>query len=423
MKNIQGTIGLNHTHINQQGKIVFCLGSNGGPFDRKSDGTYDRSMPLTSLPILRPGIDIAIVPAGELEAATATFYQEMLGLEPWQIQFAPGSFCALESSVCGNMQAELRSMAGADSTLLTYNQHEAAEWLSHRIATPLYGDSWRWRVEFGKMSLHRHINPAKQQSLSLTDIDGIRAPRGYVADTTEELIQAFDALTSDSIRFLVLKPAFSDAGEGIQYVSARNSKKLCEYPFTLGPVILEERITFASHQNIPISPSIHWAGSAVGVPTNQVVENGEYQGTCYPAVLPPSIASQASSMVRTYVDYAKPEGLGGLDFIGGQDGNLYLCDVNNGRCTEAIPPLLFASLYGGEKGVLLAQKWIPKGSVRALWDRLLCKGIAWFPGRDEADVSGVFPLMHLDGVTGMLVARAPTVPEAQSLLRTAIHPL
>lgn len=412
--------GLCHQHINPTGGIIFCLGDSGGPFDRKGNDMYERSAPLTALSALRPGIDIAIVPDGELEQAAATFYRQILGLESWQIQFAPGGFRTLETSVCGDMEARIYELARNGSfVLVTSYVHDAAEWLAERIQVPLYGDSWRWRKQYGKVALHSHIDPSKQHSPALDQLDGLTIPKGYVADTRAELMNAFSALVSAGNTKLVLKPAFADAGEGIIYLTKHDRRQIEEYDFKFGPAILEERIALAYDRELGghVSPSIHWAGPFTGLPTSQMVEDTEYKGMCYPARLVEPLYVQAISMVRAYVEFSKPKGFGGVDFICDRDQRLFLCDVNNGRCTEAIPPLLFASQYGvTDQQVLLTRKYCPEDSIWALWSRLEAAGSAWHPGQSSG---GVFPLMHLEEKTGMLVAQAPTVQEARALLRQA----
>ncbi len=417
--------GLCHEYINPAGPIIFCLGRDGGPFDRRSDGVFDKCLPFTALPALRPGLDIAIIPTGEASLEVAGFYQEILGLESWQIQFAPGAFYTLETCVCGDMEEEIRNYAkGVSAVLLPYNKHEAAEWLADRLGVPLYGDSWRWRKQYGKIALHPHINSNKCTGIVLERVPGLRIPTGFIADTSDELETAFFTLRKQGLRNFVLKPAFSDAGEGIVYLTSKDIQRITDYSFNLGPVILEQRIDLAYDPEIrcPISPSIHWAGKFHGLPTSQLVERGEYQGTCYPARLSEKLAQQAQAMVRAYVDFAKPAGLGGIDFIASKEGDLYLCDVNNGRCTEAIPPLLFAAQYKGanDTAVMLARKYVPDCSLRAMWDKLQALRIAWSPGQ-EGTAYGVFPLMHLDGVSGMLTAFAPNMTESRALLTQAME--
>jgi hypothetical protein len=422
---INGRTGLRHEHIGSDKRIIFCLGDSGGPFDRRGGEVYEQSTPLTALAALRPGLDIAIVPSGEEEVEVAGFYQQTLNLEPWQVQHAPGNFCTLETSVCGDMEEELRNLAAAmPSMLVPSYRHDAADWLAERLGLPVCGDTWQWRRQYGKVSLHRHVNEHKRMFTSLDELSLFRTPRGYVADTSAELSEAFKRLIADGVTRLMLKPAYSDTGEGIIYLNGRDKRKVENYEFTLGPVIIEERIAVAFDLNLggPISPSIHWAGFATGAPTSQVVENGEYFGTCYPAGLSEKLHRQAVDMVKAYVRYATPKGLGGLDFVCGEDENLYLCDVNNGRCTEAIPPLLFASQYTNPDipHILLARKYIPDCSIWAIWERLQANGIAWQPQQKETGF-GVFPFMHLDSKAGMLIACAPTVFEAKEMLRRAVQ--
>jgi len=410
------TVGIRHEDIaGSSGRILFSLGGRGGMFDRTSEERDDLYMPARAIPILRPGTtgDVAILPRHHLVQEFADFCMDVLGLGEDQIQVARGEFSTLEKSFCGNEAARVREFArGNEFVLMPYSRHDAVDDLSRRLGIPVLCDPPVWRRQNGtKAALHPYISPQEIHQ-PLCNVDGLRIPRGFVATTTEELLEAHRRLHSRCI----LKPTDYDGGEGI--VNPASRRRLEEYNFATGDVVLEESIELALGPDGVRSYSIHFVGDKIGCLTEQSVAGGVYSGTQVPAEAPPELIAEAEEMCRIYIKKTRPVGVGGIDFLFGANGKLYMDDPNTGRWTEAFFVLLFRKLYSTE-GVVISRRITPSASILTFWERLRSAGIAWQPKVGETNARGVFPLSYLPGIHGVLIASGTNTAEVRQLLKHA----
>ncbi len=415
--------GLHHGLLNPNGGIVFCLGGAGAPIDRASDAAFDQTVPWYAVPMLRPGIDIAIVPFYDGVQNIVYALAELLGLESWQIQIAPGTFAQLETCVCGNMEAELKQRISLGSwVLVTYHHHPGAVRLSRRLGIPLVCDSWEWRENWGKRCLHPHINLVQNSGPSLEELSEFCVPRGFMADTTDELLEASRRLRAGGVKKMLLKPVDGDGGVGIEYFSAIDDGLLRRHGFAHGTMILEENVVTSARSAI-VAPSIHICGGHVGVPARQALAGDTFLGLRYPSGLSDDMCQSVVRMARAFVQRAQPTGLGGLDFIQGTDGHMYLIDLNVGRMTEAMPLIFCAEQHGQElstSGVWMSRKFTPESdNLPGLLQQLTEDGLL-LPAANGAIHSGVMPIVYRKDYGGMFVAYGTTSAEARELLDNAV---
>jgi hypothetical protein len=130
--------------------------------------------------------------------------------------------------------------------------------------------------------------------------------------------------------------------------------------------------------------------------------------------VPKSFQKTADRYMQTFIQHIKPKGPGGVDFLSVK-GLPVLSDINTGRFNGAHFPKLFLNRYApGSHFYCWKCKPSKVADVYGFWNKLVAAGIAFIPGRTT---EGVFPLLHLRGMSGLYIAIASTNARAEAIYR------
>jgi len=237
---------------------------------------------------------------------------------------------------------------------------------------------------------------------------------GYTCSTREELLVAYRLLDMPEV---VIKPVFGAAGEGIEFVSSGDY--LASYSFPMGDVCLEELLELdRADDGVVLSPAVHYFGTSIVGTTavDQIMVGTNYAGW-RKSQAPKSFQEITLRDVRHIIKAIQPKGPGGFDFLS-VGGAPLLSDVNTGRFNGAHFPKLFVEMYAPGQA-MFCWKFEPPSTldVVTFWSRLINRGIALRPG---FDISGVFPILFLPGLSGLFIAVAGTNEEAKALHEEAL---
>eukprot|EP00960_Hanusia_phi_P045811 757441-Hanusia_phi.AAC.1 len=216
-----------------------------GPRPEYKKESQRYNLPARVLSLLRPGLDIAILPgAHERTRHFWEFCKEVFGYEDWQAVFTSGNIYNMDDDTDDTMVDTLREIitsSNCEWTLVPYCvTSQFQRWADKLSDLPveIFGEDLEWIDTYGnKGALHRHIQsldvPSVIESLDPTII----VPKGYTCSTSADLVKAYELIGSKEV---VVKPIYGAAGEGIIFVS--DVEALQTYDFPYGIVCLEEKL-------------------------------------------------------------------------------------------------------------------------------------------------------------------------------------
>jgi len=376
--------------------------------------------------MLRPGLDICILPGGH--APTRAYWewcQEEIGLEDWQVLFTPGTKYNMDEDTTPEMVEALKVLVagsgGAQWTVIGYCATEPflrwAEELTDLPGVEIFCETPEWLDEFGhKGCLHRRMSSLDTPCMIERIDPSIRVPRGYTCSTSEELQGAYKLLGGGAV---VIKPVFGAAGNGILFPTTE--EEIAAYEFPMGDVCLEEKLKLdLSPDGTEFSPAMHYIdGEWIGPDfLEQIMEGVRYVGWRKSAVSG-AFRDESIRVLRKFLDASRPRGAGGVDFLS-SNGEPYLSDMNTGRFNGAHVPLLFKREHAPDSTFFcFRSKPFPGLALKDLWLKLDAEGVCYHP-RDGKSGRGVFPVMFWEGVASVWVAMGDSQEHCLELYQRTI---
>jgi hypothetical protein len=211
-------------------------------------------MTMRTLSLMRPEIDLIILMKHDIALRQWETYKDILGLRDSQVIWTSGENFHIDDDIDDDVLRELieriQSAGAATQWVLTpYAVHaKFVRWSGAVLALPnvsLFGEAPEWTAQFGDKSiLHRHIKSLDTPAVIDTIDAEIVVARGYVCESTEELLHARKLLQDVDV---VLKPIHGASGVGI--LISPDQKALEEYTFPIGAVNLEEKLNLDLDDN------------------------------------------------------------------------------------------------------------------------------------------------------------------------------
>jgi hypothetical protein len=376
-------------------------------------------IPVRPVSLLRPGVDIVILPRHDAVEEFFQFCVTALRLKRWQVLWTSGKSFLLDKDIKRELLPSLEKIATAGSvTLVPYSvTSRFLEW-GNDISHFVIGDGKEWAKKFGgKAILHPPAKGKKGLTLPAQLLE-VSVPRGYFCKSTEDLLEAYFQLKQAGVKDVMIKPIKGSMGSGIEILWDLNN--LFNYSFPNGPVVLEEMVhADRDPAGNVVSSSVQYMGDQLfpGV-TDQILQGLTHTGDRLPSMASPAFQAELYEAAVRVHKWLGPQGPGGLDFLS-VDGHPLLIDPNLGSFTETHPFRIFHQRYSPAacgKGI----KIFPSASqsIDDLWSKLEGKGIAFHPGKDE---NGVFPLGYLKGWIGMLAVFAKTHKQVERLHKKALE--
>ncbi|EKX35003.1 hypothetical protein GUITHDRAFT_146829 [Guillardia theta CCMP2712] len=392
-----------------------------GPRPEYKKESQRYNLPARVLTLLRPGLDIAILPgAHERTRHFWEFCKEVFGYEDWQAIFTSGNIYNMDDDTDDCMVETLRGIitsSNCEWTLVPYCvTTQFQRWADKLSDLPvqIFGEDLEWINTYGnKGALHRHIQsldvPSVIESLDPTII----VPKGYTCSSCSDLVKAYELIGSKEV---VIKPIYGAAGEGIIFVS--DVATLQSYDFPYGVVCLEEKLDLdKAPDGVAISPALHYnEDQFLGEDfVDQIMKGTTYMGWRQSKV-EPSFQDEARRCLRAFIKGSMPKGPGGVDFLSVK-GVPYLSDLNTGRFNGCHTPKLFRSMYSPDAHFYCWKCTTPEElHVGQFYKQLQEAGCAFVPGQSKY---GVFPLLYLQGKSAMFIALAEDEEECLKLYHTA----
>lgn len=372
------------------------------------------------LPAVRSGIDLIALPQLQEVEELWSCWASAHALASWQvIWFNPRlDMC---SGVCGDTPAlalleVLQSLPSIPeptehSCLYPMYVTSAVEEVAQRFGLHVIGDRANHllcQLACAKGWLHPHINP-QRRGPSLRDLkqswgSGARGPRGYIASSSAELLQAFRALheeTPKGTRF-VLKPSWASGGDGI--IMGVSEAQLLNFEFPLRmdcTAILEELIETVESADNNQSPTLYMLGGKVCGPLAEqlLAEGGAVNlGNRWPSALPQEIASACTDLAQLIHGAWGLQSQWGMDFVFDRTGVPIVVDLNMGRPNGNFAVRLWESRFAQRLFLHTASWRVPEGiHADEVFTKLRLAGLAWdtellrgvimyqiFPGLDSS---------------------------------------
>ncbi|CAK0886399.1 unnamed protein product [Prorocentrum cordatum] len=267
-------------------------------------------------------------------------------------------------------------------------------WLSEialeatKVDMPIIGDPEDHRLmplSAAKGWLHPPVGARERSCLRavLSGLGGrVRAPKGFVADSAEELREALAQLRREcpaGTRF-VLKPTEGSGGCGVVLDASEAHLDAFAFGPSGGSAILEEMIV---GRDAPQSPTLYMLGDTPCGPfADQVLADdcSTNLGNRFPSVLQDD--DLFSACVKASQEINKTWGMTsnwGLDFVIDKGGDAVIVDINMGRPNGNLAVRLWASLSDSPLTVFTGMWTIPlKGpSIDSIFASLRAANILW----------------------------------------------
>lgn len=346
--------------------------------------------------------------------------------------FTPDEDYLMDADIRKYLLPDLLRRFNSNTTLHPYQATpEFYDWagiLEREKGVKIYADRkredlrWWWGH---KGAYHRWIDDLDTPS-PLEEL-GLPIPKGYVAQTKDELLVAKRMLPTE---VAVAKPIFGAGGFQIEFLTDDNIDQY-EWPFDpitnqRMPVAVQERLEIARDEFGERVFSYQFETKhPMGRLTRQIMdrETGKvWSGNRVPADVSPQFEAKSKQIVHTLVSHTQPFGDGGVD-IADVHGQPVIIEVNGGRPTGAHMPKRFQEAFAPKAPHFVFQKVEPNGySPIQVWDML--EG-ARMPRSNEKVVfqperqQGVFPIVWLPHSWGMLASFGQSFEEANDQLLAA----
>ncbi|MBI4836026.1 MAG: hypothetical protein HY817_02085 [Candidatus Abawacabacteria bacterium] len=377
---------------------------------------------------LRPHTTL-IVPDHSAIRAHITFLEHTLGQYTRQklhTLYTADKAYLLDDDINASLLHEVRAVIathlrnGRGTTIAPYRANRPFHtWRNQIIETDVdhIGDDEDFISRYGNKSvLHRNIARPKEPALLETRDGSINIPKGYICDTQEDLVQAFERLRQEGIQEMIIKPTHGSTGEGIQKVNTL--VEVAAYTWPTGPFVLEACLPLDTDDDgKEVNCSLQFIGQhIIGEPTAQIINGTHWEGNVVPGLSPASFASDAQRQAQAALHILATKGHkgpGGFDFLLAR-GKAFLVDPNIGRYTGAHVPKYWSEYFA--PGKAWATLEMPHHlSVEGAWEKLCRKEIAYDHDRQH----GVFPICHLEGMWSMHIAIAKDARSAYRMIMEA----
>ncbi|CAG9463223.1 unnamed protein product [Pedinophyceae sp. YPF-701] len=432
-------------------------------------------IPCLSLSLLRPGIDVAIVPGTDAVREYAALVAEALGITDQQIVYTSNTSAVMDDDVDDDTIVRIKG-----ALLGTNTPADAAAPPPPMGAAIIPFEASksfrRWSSQLGEFHVQTYAEEPPNAAARTQGAWGTRAwmhrrartpdapsplelaakakgitvetPHGYVCSNVDELVKAFDLLraasekrqkersaaeeakhsygfaaqsqaASEPEQFqAVLKPAVGILGEHVLTIT--DSEQLRLYAFSAGEVVLEEHLQLdRASDDLQLTLMVPFENGKVLA--NEIMDKvvvGNYVAGLRPTMAPRKLAAKAAELAGVLVAAAAPATAGALHFfiVNG-------APVLSGMSSSAFAPLLAAMHFvrqcapAGSKYFMW--RFTPPASVTAqrFYSTLEQKGVAFQPG---SRTRGIFPALYLKGVECVCVAISSTALDCALLHDKAI---
>jgi len=366
------------------------------------------------LPAVRPGYDLVALPALPEVEELYDCWSKQQGLAAWQaIWFAP----RLESDLKEAPEAackEVFEKIPGHIDLASVRFYPMYLVQSIKASAESYGvqvigdeaDHWLGELSSAKSWLHPHINPEKRgPSLRECGIEcsGARGPRGYIASSTAELLDAFRTLQAEMPRGtrFVFKPSWASGGDGIIIDVTEEQLRDFIFPAKDGcTAILEELIEGLADLQ---SPTLYMIGSeSCGALADQLLSSGGVvnEGNHWPSLLPETMAQTCLAAARAIQKVWCLKSQWGLDFVIDRHGVPIIVDLNMGRPNGNFAVRLWESSFC-QPLFTHSSSWIVPAGLKAktLYGLLADADLLW----QEEALQGVLIYQFLSGQASSFV--------------------
>lgn len=362
--------------------IVYVIGSiEGYRYDGDSlDWLY---LPMRWLPVARPADTFVLPDVWPLREFAPFVEETLLGGCPLQIIWVSASHYLLDRAIASNpaVIGRLQELAQERAVFVPYTAatSEFRDWFARLGDAGVCGELPEWGDRFAtKEILHPWADEPDGQSLA--QLWRLPAPGGYNAKHTQELLEAWCLLQRGGVTRVGIKPLRGAFGDGIIPLTGLDPEEVAtalrRYPFSHGPVALEEWLEIDSDPLGEISWSTHYIGPRLfAPPTRQLVQNGVSVGNITPG-FEEALSNQLNGYTQRLIGETTPQGVGG--FNGPVvNGIPYLTDVNTGRLTGVCSSLAFREQFCPEAITLNRKLGSPRMDVWTAWALLQQAGIAF----------------------------------------------
>lgn len=357
-------------------------------------------IPARVLPLVNRESDRIILPSGNAELKEFfLFCKKLLGLRDEQAIWTSGKSYLLDDDIRKELMPILKRTVNKKLRIVPYSV--TAPFLSWALglSCEIVGDEESWTRKYSDKSIIHPRPKTRGREILLENITGVRVAKGYSCCNKTELLLAGNLLTEAGIKKgFIIKPAVGTTGEGIVFINS--TKELEKYHFSMGKVIIEERLIVDKDKNgRVIAPSAQFLGANLYEEImDQEIRDTAFEGNVCPSKAPQSLQEEIFSMSKIVLDWMKPKGPGGFDFLS-VNNEAYFTDPNTGRFTGAHPSRIFRDLYAPGK-MFKSWKINPTSDIWSFWKKVENRGVAFYPGHSKV---GIFPLCYLKNIWGMII--------------------
>eukprot|EP00049_Salpingoeca_infusionum_P017289 m.352412 g.352412 ORF g.352412 m.352412 type:complete len:1261 (-) comp16516_c0_seq1:279-4061(-) len=388
--------------------------------------------PGAALCLMRPKTDIVLLPDVPESHEFAEFCRELLSLEDQQVVFTEDTNSFMLEGNQNNVAALVKSIVDRPrpgEKLMLYPRKVTGA--MRRWLTPIetegllvYGNSTLGLRATSTGILHRAIESADVPSLLEEVAPHIRVRRGFVCSSSDELVQAFQALRDEttvaeggefSVRVRAMRLSTGP-------VIAHSEEELRLYDFPIGDVVLEvhnPRDGLVVGDNSVCTVLVLWVAETILSP---VIVQRNSNG----ALL--TVRSvELTEGIQLAVDWAKElhaktkvsaVGAGSFEFTLDNDVPT-LVSISNGFTTEHFVTLFNVKYNRKTRHFFSWQFTAPENmDVWTFWYRLYDNNLGFPPGKSRS-MQGVFPLNFQRGRKSTFIAVADTAEQLSALQEQA----
>jgi hypothetical protein len=271
-----------------------------------------------------------------------------------------------------------------------YSYNELSrKWIDQLIrpGVEVDGDSLAFAEKFREKSiLHQNFKTRKSNHSASS---GIRVPKGYYCNTTNDLKSAYSYLSDQGIKDFFLKPVDLSAGEGIMEVNG----SLPDVKMRKSGIIIEEKlIPDINRLGLVSNCSIEFSKKKVfGLPSTQLLKGFRWNGNLYPAIEDDRFIADAVNQAEIVLRFLIKQGMqgpGGLDFMS-MGNKAYLIDNNLARMTGTHFPKEFQERFAPNSPFAVKNFTYWTKSIDEIWESLVENNLQF------SDGTGIFPIVYL----------------------------
>ena len=374
---------------------------------------------------------VIILPQDDRMVSLWNYHKELRGLHDWQVIWTRGNSYSLSEEAAANHVHEIRAAMKrlhGEWQLVPYAPGPGDYWLAHRLGgIPIIGDTPTNQREWDKGRLYPHIDIGSDSDrLSLSEM-GLPVPKGFCFSDSVGATKARQALfEAGGTRQFMLKPVRSDGGNGVREINLTGNIKPDDVT-ELG--LIEERVrgVRANAKKGPlITVSCHWGAAIqnqsryVGPMWLQCMHGVVHNGNGRPFTLPTPFTwaeteRKAQRIIREYLNLSGLVGVGGLDMVLREDGELLVIDPNL-RPTYNAPCIQVYNENGGRDLSILSCIVKPSCSLEDFRNSLQEQGLEYKRTGDF----GIYPYSFGSDRNSLFMVVAPNMAQAEEWRETGL---